>query len=171
MRRMLSFFLLVLATGCTLDSVRSKPLGAPARGQPSPNIGPPESVRYHPSLAVDLGTMVHSPSGLYWKDLAAGAGAEAVPGSQAVVEYTGWLPDARKFDSSRNSGKPFTFPVGQGRVIAGWDEGVAGMRVGGRRLLVIPPGLGYGENGAGGVIPGNATLIFEVELLDVRGGS
>jgi FKBP-type peptidyl-prolyl cis-trans isomerase FkpA len=171
MRRVLPLFLLVLAAGCTLDSVRSKPLGAPARADANPNIGAPESVRYHPSLAVDVATMVHTPSGLYWKDLAVGTGAEAVSGSQAVVEYTGWLPDARQFDSSRNSGQPYTFPVGQGLVIAGWDEGVAGMRVGGRRLLVIPPELGYGANGSGGVIPGGATLIFEVKLLDVRGES
>jgi hypothetical protein len=170
MRRVLGFVALVLLSGCNLDTVRSKPLGAQAKVPGNPNVGAPEVVAYHPSLNVDLAMMARSTSGLYWKDLVVGTGAAAVQGSLATVEYTGWLPDARKFDSSKNAGKPFSFPVGRGRVIAGWDEGVAGMRVGGRRLLVIPPALGYGANGAGGIIPGNATLIFEVELLDVGSG-
>jgi FKBP-type peptidyl-prolyl cis-trans isomerase len=171
MRRALLFFVLVVLTGCTLDTVRSKPLGAQANAPGNTYLGAPEVVTYHPSLNVDLSTMAQSSTGLYWKDLVVGTGAEAVQGSFAVVEYTGWLPEGRKFDSSKDAGQPFSFPVGRKRVIAGWDEGVAGMRVGGRRLLVIPPSLGYGASGMGGVIPGNATLIFEVELLDVRSGS
>ena len=105
----------------------------------------------------------------------AGEGDLAESGREVVVHYTGWLFDpnagdnkGRKFDSSRDRGDPFAFPLGQGYVIKGWDEGVAGMRVGGSRTLVIPPEKGYGARGAGGVIPPNATLVFDVELLAVR---
>ena len=108
-------------------------------------------------------------------DVKQGTGAEATPGKAVVVHYTGWLydtskPDSHgaKFDSSRDSGRPFGFVLGAGRVIKGWDEGVAGMKVGGHRTLVIPPQLAYGERGAGGVIPPGATLIFDVELLEVK---
>jgi len=108
-------------------------------------------------------------------DVKQGTGAEAVSGKPVVVHYTGWLYDASKpdqkgakFDSSRDRGQPFSFPLGGGRVIKGWDEGVAGMKVGGQRTLIIPPAMGYGERGAGGVIPPNATLIFDVELIDVK---
>ncbi|MCO6414698.1 FKBP-type peptidyl-prolyl cis-trans isomerase [Siccirubricoccus sp. KC 17139] len=104
-----------------------------------------------------------------------GTGAEALPGHTVEVHYTGWLFDpnatenkGRKFDSSRDRGETFRFPLGAGHVIAGWDQGVAGMKVGGERTLVIPPELGYGARGAGGVIPPNATLLFEVELLGVE---
>ena len=97
----------------------------------------------------------------------AGIGAEATPGSQVSVHYTGWLTDGTKFDSSLDRNRPFEFALGAGQVIQGWDQGVAGMRVGGKRKLTIPPELGYGARGAGGVIPPNATLVFEVELLGV----
>ncbi len=108
-------------------------------------------------------------------DIKSGTGAEAVAGRQVSVHYTGWLydtsaPDNKgiKFDSSRDRNQPFNFPLGAGRVIRGWDEGVAGMKIGGQRTLIIPPHMGYGARGAGGVIPPNATLIFDVELLGVN---
>ena len=102
------------------------------------------------------------------EDLVAGTGAEALQGKTVSVHYTGWLTDGKKFDSSKDRGQPFQFPLGRGHVIRGWDEGVKGMKVGGKRKLTIPPDLGYGAQGAGGVIPPNATLVFEVELLGVK---
>jgi hypothetical protein len=109
-----------------------------------------------------------SESGLRITDLVPGDGPEARSGQTVIVNYRGTLENGKEFDSSYGRG-PFSFPLGAGRVIRGWDEGVAGMQVGGKRRLVIPPDLGYGERGAGGVIPPNATLIFEVELLEIRG--
>jgi FKBP-type peptidyl-prolyl cis-trans isomerase len=106
-------------------------------------------------------------SGLQYWDIVVGTGPTAIAGKPVTVHYTGWLIDGKKFDSSLDHGKPFTFPLGGGRVIKGWDEGVAGMKVGGKRQLRIPPELGYGARGAGAVIPPNATLIFDVELIDV----
>ncbi len=102
------------------------------------------------------------------EDMVVGTGAEAIKGKLVSVHYTGWLTDGKKFDSSKDRGQPFQFPLGRGHVIPGWDQGVEGMKVGGKRKLTIPPELGYGAQGAGGVIPGNATLVFEVELLGVR---
>jgi FKBP-type peptidyl-prolyl cis-trans isomerase FkpA len=107
-------------------------------------------------------------SGLQYEDLVEGTGQAVKAGDSVQVHYTGWLTDGTKFDSSLDRRSPFTFPLGAGRVIKGWDEGVAGMKVGGKRKLVIPPQLGYGARGAGGVIPPDATLVFEVELLGVR---
>ena len=106
-------------------------------------------------------------SGLKYEDLVDGEGAGAAAGSTVRVHYTGWLTDGTKFDSSLDRNDPFSFPLGGGRVIRGWDEGVQGMRIGGKRKLTIPPQLGYGAAGAGGVIPPNATLVFEVELLEI----
>jgi len=108
------------------------------------------------------------PDGLKYTDDQLGTGTEAQAGKTVSVHYTGWLLDGTKFDSSRDRNQPFSFPLGRGQVIKGWDEGVAGMKVGGKRTLVIPPDLGYGARGAGGVIPPNAALKFEVELLDVK---
>lgn len=107
-------------------------------------------------------------SGLIYEDHAGGEGATAESGDTVLVHYTGWLTDGRKFDSSLDRNEPFSFVLGRGNVIAGWDEGVEGMQVGGRRTLTIPPELGYGPYGAGSVIPPNATLVFEVELLEIR---
>ena len=113
-------------------------------------------------------TQTTTASGLVIEDLEVGSGDEAVAGKNVLVHYTGWLTDGTKFDSSKDRNDPFVFPLGGRRVIAGWDEGVQGMKVGGKRKLTIPPNLGYGARGAGGVIPPNATLVFEVELLAVR---
>jgi FKBP-type peptidyl-prolyl cis-trans isomerase len=138
---------------------------APGGGEAAVS-GSPEEVTFAPNLNVDLANMEQTPSGLRYEDIREGEGAVATPGNLATVHYTGWLPSGQQFDSSRTGmGMPFQFQLGAGEVIPGWDEGVAGMRVGGQRRLVLPPELAYGAQGAGGVIPPNATLVFEVELL------
>lgn len=106
-------------------------------------------------------------TGLQYQEISVGTGAEAVAGQSVSVHYTGWVTDGTQFDSSVDRGIPFDFPLGEGRVIKGWDEGVAGMKVGGTRILIIPPDLGYGDVGAGADIPPGATLIFRVDLLSV----
>jgi FKBP-type peptidyl-prolyl cis-trans isomerase len=112
---------------------------------------------------------VTMPNGLKYQDLTVGTGAEATPGKKVSVHYTGWLTNGTKFDSSVDRGQPFQFTLGAHEVISGWDQGVAGMKVGGKRKLTIPPDLGYGSAGTpGGPIPPNATLVFDVELLDVK---
>ena len=112
------------------------------------------------------------PSGLQYDDTTPGSGAEAAAGAHVTVHYTGWLwqngARGAKFDSSKDRGQPFEFPLGAGRVIKGWDEGVAGMKIGGQRTLVIPADLGYGARGAGNAIPPNSVLVFDVELLGLR---
>lgn len=139
-----------------------------------PEGDPPPSDAQDPSPAVPQGAPM-PPEQLQSQDLTPGAGAAVTAGQTAVVHYTGWLWDAaapenkgRKFDSSRDHGDTFAFRVGGGEVIRGWDQGVEGMKVGGKRRLVIPPELGYGARGAGGVIPGGATLVFDVELMGIR---
>ena len=107
-------------------------------------------------------------SELIIEDLSVGSGDEAAAGKTVIVHYTGWLTNGSKFDSSKDRNDPFDFRLGAGQVIRGWDQGVAGMKVGGKRTLTIPPEMAYGSRGAGGVIPPNATLVFEVELLAVR---
>jgi peptidylprolyl isomerase len=125
------------------------------------------------AAAQAVGKTMTTPSGLQITDSKVGTGASPKPGQICVMHYTGWLyqggAKGKKFDSSLDRGQPFEFPIGKQQVIAGWDEGVASMKVGGKRTLIIPPELGYGARGAGGVIPPNATLIFDVELLDVKG--
>jgi peptidylprolyl isomerase len=127
----------------------------------------------NPAIAEPQGsTMTTTASGLQYEDTVVGTGATPETGQTCIMHYTGWLyqdgKKGAKFDSSLDRGKPFEFPIGTGRVIKGWDEGVATMKVGGKRTLIIPPALGYGARGAGGVIPPNATLMFDVELLGVK---
>jgi FKBP-type peptidyl-prolyl cis-trans isomerase len=126
-----------------------------------------------PAAAQTKGKTMTTASGLQMIDSVDGTGAAPQPGQICVMHYTGWLYEdgkkGKKFDSSVDRNEPFEFPIGQRKVIAGWDEGVASMKVGGKRTLIIPPELGYGARGAGGVIPPNATLIFDVELLGVKG--
>jgi FKBP-type peptidyl-prolyl cis-trans isomerase len=150
-----------LAAGAAQDT--SKPATAPKAAQKDAPKTAPKAAK-----AAKEPRVVKTQSGLEYKDTVVGTGKEAKSGNVVVVHYTGWLTDKTKFDSSRDRGQPFPFGLGKGEVIKGWDEGVAGMKVGGRRELTIPPHLGYGSRGAGGVIPPNATLIFDVELLEVK---
>jgi FKBP-type peptidyl-prolyl cis-trans isomerase FkpA len=148
----------------------------PAASAPAPAAKPAAAASKESAnveAARKLGTASENPvvataSGLEYIDVKVGAGAEAKAGQMVSVHYTGWLVNGTKFDSSVDRGQPFKFPLGGGRVIKGWDEGVAGMKVGGVRKLIIPSDLGYGSSGAGGVIPPNATLVFEVQLLGVQ---
>jgi peptidylprolyl isomerase len=130
-------------------------------------------VLFSPAFAQPAPKPVTTSSGLQIIDTRVGTGATPRAGQTAVVHYTGWLSNngakGQKFDSSVDRNEPFEFPLGRGRVIKGWDEGVATMKIGGKRTLIVPPQLGYGARGAGGVIPPNATLIFDVELLGVKG--
>jgi FKBP-type peptidyl-prolyl cis-trans isomerase FkpA len=151
--RTLSFALVLGLLGC---GDKGSHEGSPARGG------------FSAALGIDTAAMTKTPSGLRYQDVAVGNGPEAQAGKTVSVHYTGWLPNGEKFDSSRDRNQPFGFTLGAGQVIAGWDEGVAGMKVGGRRKLIIPPDLGYGTAGAPPDIPPGATLVFDVELLDVR---
>jgi peptidylprolyl isomerase len=130
------------------------------------------ATRFTPAAAQTAGTTMTTPSGLKITDSKVGSGASPKTGQTVVVHYTGWLYEngakGKKFDSSVDRGQPFEFPIGTHRVIPGWDEGVATMKVGGRRTLIIPPELGYGARGAAGVIPPNTTLIFDVELIGMK---
>ena len=130
--------------------------------------GEPKAGQAGGDFAIDSAALTKTASGLQYQDVVTGTGAEAAAGQTAIVHYTGWLTDGTKFDSSRDRGAPFSFPIGAGQVIPGWDEGVAGMKVGGRRKLVIPPDLGYGAEGSPPVIPPASTLVFDVELIDVQ---
>lgn len=152
MKRSVFAVAVVLLCFVTFIGVQSKP-AAPAK-----SAGPTKVT----------GDPVTTPSGLKYWDITKGNGAEAVKGKKVRVHYTGWLTNGKKFDSSVDRNEPFEFALGTGAVIKGWDEGVAGMKVGGKRQLRIPPDLAYGARGASGVIPPNATLIFDVELLGVK---
>ena len=147
---------LTVLTGMGLLFAQAKNDATPAAAQPA--AGPTKV----------MGKPQNTASGVEYWDIKLGTGAVAVSGKTVSVHYTGWLTDGKKFDSSVDRGEPFEFPLGAGRVIKGWDEGVAGMRIGGKRQLKIPPAAGYGSRGAGNVIPPNATLIFDVELLGVK---
>ena len=127
----------------------------------------PTTLTYAPELGIDFDAMERSDAGVYWRDEVVGDGETAVAGSAARVHYTGYLPDGQTFDSSRTRGEAFLVQLGAGQVIPGWDDGVPGMREGGRRTLVIPPAMAYGSTGAGGVIPPYAVLVFDVEMIEV----
>ena len=155
--KLIIVLLLLVAVTIPACSQKETKVGEqPAAGQP------PKAGRAAPA------GMVTTPSGLAYQDLVAGSGPSPTPGKLVRVHYTGWLENGTKFDSSLERGQPFDFPIGAGQVIPGGDEGVMTMKVGGKRKLVIPPQLGYGAAGAGSDIPPNATLIFEVILLDVQ---
>lgn len=146
--------------------------GRPSEAQKSSAAGASDTVAaktgdFAAALEIDTAKLKATPSGLRMLDVVVGTGPEAAAGQQVKVHYTGWLTDGKKFDSSRDRDEPFQFGLGEGQVIGGWDEGVAGMKVGGRRKLVIPADLGYGENGAPPDIPPGATLVFDIELLGI----
>ena len=168
MHKTLAATLIAAAVGCS-DRAPQEPSASsssmPAREAPA---GGPAAVPPAPgaSAAPEPATIT-TPSGLQYQDQVVGKGPSPQTGQTVVVHYTGWLTNGRKFDSSRDRGQPFSFSIGKGEVIQGWDEGVATMKVGGRRKLTIPPALGYGREG-NPVIPGNATLVFDVELLEAR---
>lgn len=144
------------AGAATATAVAATATSQPAAPAPSPSTSVATPRPSAPSSELQI------------EDKTVGTGDEAVAGKSVTVHYTGWLTDGTKFDSSKDHGQPFTFQLGAGQVIRGWDQGVLGMKVGGARKLTIPPSLGYGANGAGGAIPPNATLVFEVELLGVN---
>jgi len=156
-----SFALLAACTALT-----EPPQQQQIQAEEKPKPAPTASAAPQPSAAPSAPAEPEKP--LEKTDVVVGKGAEAKAGDVVVVHYVGKLLDGTEFDSSKKHGKPFDFPLGAGRVIKGWDEGVAGMKVGGKRKLVIPPSLGYGARGAGGAIPPNATLVFDVELLEIK---
>ena len=166
-------FLLVLAAACAPADDAATTADEAQDAAPSTSVVPPVSDNsaiagsYASELNVEPSVMTRTESGLYYQDIATGEGPAVQAGQTIRVHYTGWLPDGAKFDSSRDRNEPFEVTVGVGNVIPGWDEGLQGMQVGGQRKLVIPPDLAYGDRGAGGVIPPGATLVFDVELLEI----
>jgi FKBP-type peptidyl-prolyl cis-trans isomerase FkpA len=155
-----------MTTEATESMDSAKQAGATARESAKDSMA--ENAENAEGAMAEKAKEVYLGNGLTYQDLVVGTGKTAEAGMRASVHYTGWLADGTKFDSSVDRGQPFSFVIGQGQVIRGWDEGVKGMKVGGKRKLTIPPQLGYGERGYPGVIPPNATLVFEVELLDLQ---
>ncbi len=157
---------LVLLAGCDVrDSGRTERPADDGSAQQESTV----PAEFAESLGIELADMQQTPSGLYIQDLAEGRGLAARSGHVVVVHYTGWLPNGEEFDSTRDAGEARSFQLGARRdVISAWEEGVAGMRIGGVRRLVVPPHLGYGARGVPGAIPPNATLVFEFELLDIK---
>jgi FKBP-type peptidyl-prolyl cis-trans isomerase FkpA len=156
--------LAVLGTACSQSEAPKQDQATAPQSSPAATTA---TASTQPTIAAPTQTGA-TVTELQKEDSKIGTGDEAVAGKRVTVHYTGWLTDGTKFDSSKDRGQPFTFQLGGGQVIKGWDQGVAGMKVGGIRKLTIPPDLGYGARGAGGVIPPNATLVFEVELLGVN---
>ncbi|MEM8611247.1 MAG: FKBP-type peptidyl-prolyl cis-trans isomerase [Cyanobacteria bacterium P01_H01_bin.105] len=157
-----------IASNLTTDMATTATAKSTLVAQTASDLSPEETTEETTTDMADDNLMT-TDSGLMYEDLEVGTGALPTKGQAVTVHYTGTLENGEKFDSSRDRNRPFSFTIGVGQVIKGWDEGVATMRVGGRRKLVIPPDLGYGPRGAGGVIPPNATLIFDVELIRVGG--
>jgi FKBP-type peptidyl-prolyl cis-trans isomerase len=181
MKIKLSALFVACASAIALSSVHAQApaaaVAAPAKAiteaaKPMTDVAKPIADAKAAVSAATASKVVTTASGLKYEDVKVGTGAEAKAGQSATVHYTGWLwadgKKGNKFDSSKDRGQPFTFPVGGGRVIKGWDEGVQGMKPGGTRMLTIPSELGYGARGAGGAIPPNATLLFEVELIESK---
>ncbi len=159
-----SVLAIVLAAACSRDKSEGSGAGAAASAPANPD---PAQNTYAPALGVNHVSFYNTPGGVLSQDVPPGTGTPAIAGRRVKVHYTGWLPNGQQFDSSRG-GTPFEFALGAGEVIRGWDEGVAGMKVGGKRKLVIPAALGYGAAGAPPDIPPNSVLVFDVELLEVQ---
>ncbi len=157
-----------LAFGAACGGAETTPVATPEPTQQATAAATATAPRAGIGIPPLSGTPTRTASGLEYIDAVVGTGAVAQAGQTVSVHYTGWLTDGKKFDSSRDRGTPFQFPLGRGQVIKGWDEGVAGMKIGGQRRLFIPATLGYGPQGAPPTIPGGATLVFDVELLGVR---
>lgn len=171
MKKSTTALVCALALAATAATAQQKQ--APKAGAPKANAQAPAAAKAEaPAAAKKESKMVKTESGLGYEDVVVGTGPSPETGQICVMHYTGWLwvneAKGTKFDSSVDRGSPFEFPIGRGRVIKGWDEGVSTMKVGGKRTLLIPPQLGYGDRGAGNVIPPGATLVFDVELLGVK---
>lgn len=157
-----------LFTGSLLLAAGLPAADEPAAGEKEKKAAPAATAPAADSPEAKEPPVVETPSGLRYQDLEVGRGVEAYPGAWVEVHYIGWLPNGDEFDSTHRRGRPFGFQLGTGKVIPGWDEGVVGMRVGGRRKLILPPHLAYGERGVAGVIPPNTQLTFEVLLIKVN---